>query len=105
MRGLRAGVPVTLEDLSQDWTQDSLASGVDTAHGRWRIRPGGLFFTLGNLPTLLGVSGTTGSFVYYVEAWDAVIAGTFDQTRWEQEDVTYLMSDVLPVLARLQLLP
>jgi CubicO group peptidase (beta-lactamase class C family) len=102
MRALATGRLVPWASFQKDWTQDAMASGIDYAYGLWRIRPGGVFFLLGQLPELLGASGATGSFVYYIPEYDAVVAGTFNQTRWAEDHVRFLLRDVLPKLARLK---
>jgi hypothetical protein len=43
------------------------------------------------------VSGSTGSFLYWVPAYNAVIAGTFNQTDYQRKHVMFL-SNVLKVL-------
>jgi len=105
LRGLEAGTPVSLDELGQDWSSNAIYSGIDYGHGLWRIRPGGVFFTMGGLPELRGVSGMTGSFVYLAAKEDAVVAGTFDQTQWDEEHVSFLLGDILPVLARVPVSP
>ncbi len=101
MRGLEAGNPVSLDRLATDWTEDAIHRGIDYGYGAWRIRPGGLFFLLGGLPELTGVSGSTGSYVYRLED-GTVLAGTFDQTDQTEGHVQFLLSKVLPILARIE---
>lgn len=101
MRSLRKGTPVSLEALAPEWRQNALTAGVDYALGMWRIRPSGLFFGFGALPDVIGVSGATGSFVYYVERSDAVISGTFNQTKWQEGHISFIVGDVLPLLEQL----
>jgi len=48
----------------------------------------------------LGVSGSTGSFVYWAPEYDAVIAGSFNQTEYRKKHVVFLIK-VLRVLGRL----
>jgi D-alanyl-D-alanine carboxypeptidase len=101
-RSLREGAPVQLDTLAQDWTEDALHRGIDYGLGVWRIRPGRLFFLLGKYPDLIGVSGMTGSYLYYVPEWDAVITGSFNQTDWQEKHIDFLLSEVLPALERIE---
>ena len=74
--------------------------GIDYGHGLWRIRPGDVSWMLWGQPTLFGVSGATGSFVYYIPDEDAVITGTFNQTEYAEKHIEFILSEVLPTLAR-----
>jgi D-alanyl-D-alanine carboxypeptidase len=100
LRALAAGRPVPLSVLATDFTQDALHPGIDVGRGAWRIRPRGVFFALAGLPTLVGHSGSTGVWAYYVEAWDAVLVGAVSDSAWQEKHVEFLLRDVLPVLAR-----
>ncbi|MEN0063389.1 MAG: serine hydrolase domain-containing protein [Myxococcota bacterium] len=101
LRWLASGDDVSFADLSEGTlTEDALGRGLDYGLGLWRIRPGRVFFALGGLPTLVGASGATGSFAYYIDEYDAVVTGTFDQTDWQERHIRFLLSDVLPALAR-----
>jgi D-alanyl-D-alanine carboxypeptidase len=102
MRSLQQGSPVSLDALAQDWTEDALSRGIDYGYGTWRIRPGRLFFALGAYPDLIGASGMSGSFAYYVPEWDAVITGSFNQTDWQERHINFLMSQVLGPLQRIE---
>ena len=64
----------------------------------WALRPKRLTYGTANLPEMVGVSGVTGSFVYYVPASDAVISGTFDQTDMSARAIRFLVADVLSEL-------
>jgi len=100
LRGLHSGNPVALDNLTLDWSENSLNKGIDYGLAVWRIRPGGMFFLLGGLSKLHGVSGSTGSFVYGLED-GTIVSGTFDQTDFAEGHVKFLLAEVLPVLARL----
>jgi D-alanyl-D-alanine carboxypeptidase len=94
MRSLLDGRPVSLESLQVEWSKDAVARGIDYGYGLWRIRPGGLFFLLESYPEMLGASGSTGSFLYWVPEYDAVIAGSFNQTDYQRKHVTFLIKVV-----------
>lgn len=102
LRSLNAGVPVALDALATDWEEDAIVNGIDYGYGAWRIRPGGISFLLGSQPDLIGVSGVTGSFLYYAAEWDAVISGSFDQTDYQARHVNFLLSRVIPTLQRVR---
>lgn len=99
MRGLLDGEPVSLEAMGTDWTRDSLTRGIDYGYSVWRIRPDGMSFLFGGLPSMRGVSGSTGSYLY-VTADGAIISGTFDQAEYAEDHVRFMLSKVLPVLSR-----
>jgi hypothetical protein len=40
---------------------------------------------------MLGISGSTGSFVYYVPEWDLIYAGTFNQFGWMKKHLVFLL--------------
>ncbi|MCG5055432.1 MAG: beta-lactamase family protein [Myxococcales bacterium] len=100
IRALVEGRPVPLSTMATAYTKDAMHAGIDVGLCAWRIRPRGIFFALGGLPDLVGHSGATGAFAYYAAEHDAVIVGTFNQTTWQENHVKFLLSDVLPVLAR-----
>jgi len=100
LRSLLDGRPTSLDSFQIDWTEDAIARGIDYGYGLWRIRPGGISFLLKSYPEILGVSGSTGSFVYWAPEYDAVIAGSFNQTEYRKKHVVFLIK-VLRVLGRL----
>jgi D-alanyl-D-alanine carboxypeptidase len=100
MLGFQSGRVVPFERFQETWSRDAITRGIDYAYGLWRIRPPGLFFLL-DQPTVLGVSGATGSFVYWVPEYDAVICGTFDQLDWADDHVVFLVK-VLSILDRVE---
>ena len=104
MRGLERGEPVSLDVLGTAWTPDAIHRGIDYGHGVWRVRPGGMFFLMAGLPTLRGVSGVTGSYVYLLGD-GTVVAGTFDQTDFADDHIRFLLAEVVPTLARLEATP
>jgi D-alanyl-D-alanine carboxypeptidase len=91
LRSLLAGQPVSMESFQREWNEDAIAKGIDYGYSLWRIRPEGLFFLLKGYPEMLGVSGSTGSFLYWVPEYDAVIAGSFNQTEYAQKHVAFLI--------------
>lgn len=101
LRSLVDGRPVALDAFQQEWTENSLARGIDYAYGLWRIRPAGLFFLMRGYPDVVGVSGITGTYLYYVPEYDAVITGAFNQTGYQQAHVRFLLQ-VLALLGRVQ---
>jgi hypothetical protein len=74
----------------------------DVGRGLWRIRPGAVSFTLSGMPTLVGHSGATGVWAYYIAEWDAVVVGAVSDSRWQERHVEFLLSDVVPTLARVR---
>lgn len=102
LRALSDGTPVSLDALDggADHTRDAITRGIGYGHGLWHIRPGRVFIGAASLPDMVGVSGSTGSFAYYVPEYDAVITGTFDQMDMQEQHIRFLMSQVLPALAR-----
>ncbi len=101
LRGLVAGEPVSLDAFQLEWTDDALSRGIDYAYGLWRIRPAGILFLLRGYPDLYGVSGSTGTYLYYVPAYDAVIAGAFNQTGYQENHVRFLLQ-ALALLGRVR---
>ena len=101
MRSLLGGRPVPLDAFQQEWTENSLSSGIDYAYSLWRIRPAGIFFLLRGYPDLYGVSGSSGTYLYYVPEYDAVISGAFNQTGYQQGHVRFLLQ-VLALLGRVE---
>lgn len=99
MRGLERGSPVSLDVFAEQWTPDALNRGIDYGYGLWRIRPGALFFAMAGLPQLHGVSGSTGSFVYRLED-GTILSGTFDQLDYAEAHIQFLLTRVVPTLAR-----
>jgi hypothetical protein len=98
MRSLVGGSPVSLDDLAVFWATNAIAKGIDYGLGLWRIRPGGLFFLLRDYPEMLGASGSTGSYLYYVPDLDAVIAGTFDHSAYGRSKHIRFLLGVVAVL-------
>lgn len=96
-RALEAGNPVQ-RALFEHYTEDAIQRGLDYGYGMWALRPKRLTYGTANLPEMVGVSGVTGSFVYYVPASDAVISGTFDQTDMSARAIRFLVADVLSEL-------
>ena len=93
-----------MESLQVEWTENAIARRIDYGYALWRIRPDGLSFLLKSYPEILGVSGSTGSFVYWVPEYDAVMAGSFNQTSYREKHVVFLIK-VLRVLRRVASAP
>jgi len=99
MRSLLNDRPISLDALQAEWTENAIAKGIDYGYSLWRIRPGGISFMLKSYPEGLGISGSTGSFLYWVPEYDAVIAGSFNQTDYKKKHVVFLIK-VLRVLSQ-----
>jgi|GEM_PF-1159205 len=101
IRGLARGQPVALDAIATDWSVDAMHPGIDVGLGAWRIRPGGVVFFLGGMPALVGHSGATGVWAYLVPETDAVLVGAVNHAGWQEKHIEFLLSEVMPVLARL----
>ena len=44
-----------------------------------------------NCPDMYGISGSTGSYVYYIPEYDAVFAGTFNQRNFMKKHIFFLL--------------
>jgi D-alanyl-D-alanine carboxypeptidase len=99
LRSLVDGRPVKLESLQAEWTDNAISPGIDYGYGLWRIRPAGLFFLFRGYPDLYGVSGSSGSFLYWIPEYDAVISGTLNQLDYAQKSVLVPVQ-VLGILRR-----
>lgn len=97
LRSLLEDRPTSIDTFQAEWSENAMAKGIDYGYGLWRIRPGRLSFLLKSYPELIGISGSTGSFLYWVPAYDAIIAGTFNQTEYQRKHVVFLIK-VLKVL-------
>lgn len=84
----------------ETWTTRALGFGLDYALGLWRITPRRVYPLL-NDSEILGVSGSTGSFLYWAPEYDAVIAGTFNQTGYQRAHVMFLLR-LLGILDRVE---
>jgi hypothetical protein len=102
MRALVAGKPVPLSSLATEFSTDAMVPGINVGLCAWRIRPGGIFFALGGLPDLIGHSGSTGVWAYWVERHDTVLVGSVSQSGWQEDHIRFLLAEVLPVLERIK---
>ncbi len=100
IRAVASGQLVARAEFER-FTIDAIIPGIDYGLGLWRIRPGGVFWLLDGMPEMIGVSGALGSYVYYIEAHDAVVAGTFDQSTWAERHIEFLLSEVIPIVTRI----
>jgi len=100
MRGLAQGMPVSLSALDSDYNENAMHSGIDVGRGVWRIRPRGVFFALVGLPNLVGHSGATGVWAYYVADWNTVLVGAVSDSSWQEKHIEFLLREILPILAR-----
>ncbi|MCJ7682607.1 MAG: beta-lactamase family protein [Candidatus Aminicenantes bacterium] len=101
MRSLADGNPVGLDRLGTDWTEDAMSRGLDYGYGTWRWRPGRIFFAMGGLPELKGVSGSNNSYAYVTSRGD-VVTGTMNQADDPSRHVKFVLSKVLPILERVK---
>jgi D-alanyl-D-alanine carboxypeptidase len=60
-----------------------------------------LFFLFRGYPDLYGVSGSAGSFLYWIPEYDAIISGTLNQLDYAQKSVM-LPVQVLGILSRVE---
>lgn len=97
-RALMSGKLVSQGSLEkmQKWTDES--KGVYYGYGLRKFELKELFFTLPDV-SLIGHSGSTGSFMYYCPEWDIYLIGTFNQTEYLRRHVVFL-SKVMAVLKK-----
>lgn len=105
VRGLATGTPSAFDELSSEFTEDAMHDGIDVGLAVWRVRPGGVFFALAGLPTMIGHSGATGVWAYWVPEWDAVLVGAMSQSAWQEKHLEFVLAELYPVLARLPRVP
>ncbi len=82
----------------KDWAR--FARGIDYGYGLMSFRFKDMFFLLSNNNNMWGNSGSTGSFMYYVPAYDTFLIGTFNQMGYEKKHVMFLLK-VLKILSKL----
>ena len=87
--------PTSFEQM-QNWTPES--KGMYYGFGFRKFELKELFFALPNV-SLLGHSGSSGSFMYYCPEWDVYITGTFNQTEYLRKHVVF-MANVMAVLKK-----
>lgn len=89
MKALLNGKIISFESLAQmqNWTLESY--GLTYGFGLRRFELDQLFPDLKGI-SIVGHSGTTGSFMYYCKEFDLYIAGTFNQTNYKKEHVLFL---------------
>ena len=104
LRSLLNNRPISLDTLQAEWTENAMAKGIDYGYSLWRICPGRLSFLLKSYPEVLGISGSTGSFLYWVPEYDAVITGSFNQTDYREKHVVFLIK-VLRVISQVNAHP
>jgi D-alanyl-D-alanine carboxypeptidase len=84
----------TSYEAMQQWVPESRGMEYGFSLRKFRLR--GLFPLLPDL-TLIGHSGSTGSYMYYCPELEVYLAGTFNQTAYIKEHVVFLVK-VLSVL-------
>jgi D-alanyl-D-alanine carboxypeptidase len=102
VRGLARGMPVSFADFGDAFATDAMHAGIDVGAPLWRVRPGGIFFALGGMPTLIGHSGATGVWAYYANDIDAVFVGAASSNAWQEKHIEFLLSEVVPVVQATQ---
>ena len=55
------------------------------------------------MPDLVGHSGSTSVWAYYVERHDAVLVGAVSQSGWQEDHIRFLLAEILPVLERIRI--
>ena len=73
----------------QSWTDESY--GLEYGYGLRKFQLRKLYQYLPNL-TLIGHSGTSGSFMYYCPELDVYLTGTFNQTAYQKKHVDFMVS-------------
>lgn len=98
MEALNTGTLInrTSYEAMQQWVPES--RGMAYGFGLRKLRLRGLFPLLPDL-TLIGHSGSTGSYMYYCPELEVYLAGTFNQTAYIKEHVVFLVK-VLSVLKK-----
>ncbi|MCR9052709.1 MAG: serine hydrolase domain-containing protein [Phaeodactylibacter xiamenensis] len=83
-------------EAMQQWVPET--RGMEYGYGLRKFRLRGLFPLLPDL-TLIGHSGSTGSYMYYCPELEVYLAGTFNQTGYMKEHVVFMVK-VLSVLKK-----
>ncbi len=91
-------LPNSLEKM-QNWTPES--KGMYYGYGLRKFELKELFFTLPDV-SLIGHSGSTGSFMYHCPEWDVYLMGTFNQTEYLKEHVVFLAKVMTQLKKRAQ---
>ena len=73
----------------QSWTDESY--GLEYGYGLRKFQLKKLYQHLPSL-TLIGHSGTSGSFMYYCPELDVYLTGTFNQTAYQKKHVDFMVS-------------
>lgn len=120
--GPGGGLAVTLDDMVQSMRSVTAGSampplgdfdvsrgewgrfnrGIDYGRGMMVIRPGRLTPFMKGYPDLFGHSGLTGSYLYYVPEYDAVITGSFNSVDWGRSRHVIYILEVLNILSRVE---
>ncbi len=102
LKALNQGKLITKQSLEtmQTWRNGYIPGlpGVQYGYGLWYVQLPGLMSVLRNLTPTWGVTGSTGSFLYYSEALHVYMAGTINSA---SSDITpfFLMGGVLNLLS------
>lgn len=84
----------------QQWVKAS--KGMKYGFGLYKIELKDLFFTLPDV-SLIGHSGSTGSFLYYCPEWDIYLAGSFNQLSYQKKHVVFLAKTLATIKKEMKL--
>ena len=82
----------------KDWAR--FAKGIDYGYGLMSFRFKDVFFLLPDKYNMWGNSGSLGSYMYYVPAFDTYLVGTFNQMGYEKKHVMFMLK-VLKIVSKL----
>jgi D-alanyl-D-alanine carboxypeptidase len=85
-------------DRMKDWARFS--RGIDYGYGLMNFRFKDMFPLLSNKKNMWGNSGSLGSYMYYVPAYDTFLIGTFNQMEYEKKHVLFMLK-VLKIISKL----
>lgn len=84
----------------QQWVDAT--KGMDYGFGLYKIDLKELFFTLPEV-SLIGHSGSTGSFMYYCPEWDIYLAGSFNQLSYQKKHIVFLAKTLATIKKEMKL--
>jgi CubicO group peptidase (beta-lactamase class C family) len=85
-------------EMMKDWAR--FGRGIDYGYGLMNFRFKDIFFLLSNQNNMWGNSGSLGSYMYYVPAFDTYLIGTFNQMGYEKKHVMFMLK-VMKIIAKL----